>query len=542
MALSPDDVKGKIRQMKKKNTTKISKKEKKEELSEDIECLTPIKLFFKAKVQIKQLVISQENTQDVYVVIDNNGTTEAFSLSSQRALYWLRNLALKEGVLFSDSDIKTVREQIKADAHMNKYRKVKIHNRIAFDETTLYYDLALSINKVVRVDENGIKFVSMSSDIPLFRRTQRTFEQTVPKLSKPDALSDLAKLMRVKDRHLFEVHLVSMFLEGIVSPIMFFGGPPGTLKSTNSGLVKMLIDPNGVSIDDNLNSLPPKADDMSVTLYNRYMTAYNNISKVSQVQSDGLCCAVTGGSNDKRKLYTDMDETVMNFKRKIIINGVSPYMEYSDLLDRILSHDREPIGNVRKTDEYVLDRFQRLRPYVLGNVFQIIQKAIKIYKDLKYEISPKTRLASFEVWGEAISRAMGYEPDSFLQKYHEKIKEQSAINRESYPLIRPIEHLLSEQPEWEGSLTELYQVLKNVGIQIGIDVKSPHEGFPKSVSALSRELTKITPILEKLGIIASKYPYTISDNRYPKNTSMVRLSNSECSEAIFSSSVDKIEE
>ena len=56
-----------------------------------------------------------------------------------------------------------------------------------------------------------------------------------------------------------------------------------------------------------------------------------------------MCSLATGGGFAARTLYTNTDETVVDVKRPVIMNGISTLATAQDLVDRILHFDLPPI-------------------------------------------------------------------------------------------------------------------------------------------------------------------------------------------------------
>jgi len=494
---------------------------------------TPSKVVYEiACKKIRELVISQENSNEVYTVVNINNQFETVSLSSKRAQDWLRALDTEvHGKQFYQS----ILEKIASTAQISEVRKEVIHNRIAFENDVIYYDLARKDGRIVKISTSGVEEVPYHTDMPFFRRSSSTQEQVEPRFGDNEALEKLTQLSRIKDAQVYQVHLTAFFLEHIPIPIMDFDGPAGTMKSIDSSLTKRIVDPNGIKKEDNISSMPKKIDDMNIQMYNRYQIVYDNLSYIPREVSDTLCKAITGSSNSKRTLYTDMDEIILSIKRKLIINGISPNLERPDLQDRIISYEREPLEkDDRLTEEEIEEKFQELLPSILGQIFETLKKAMEIHKQVKKEIKPRTRMADFEIWGESISRALGYKSYSFLEKYHEKIRKKSISLIESQPLVKAIVSLLEKTPIYENSMEATFHHLKEIGIGLGIDVGSKYERFPKSSSKLSSELIIIEPHLAKLGIKYQKTNYTKHDGRFKPNTAVVsftKIENSESSEA-----------
>ncbi|MDE1766372.1 MAG: bifunctional DNA primase/polymerase [Thaumarchaeota archaeon] len=486
-------------------------------------------LYDFAMSKIKKLVISQNNSNEVYAIIENNGHTETLNLSSKRAIQWLNynyHNENKSANIRGEEFYKNVLTAIISHAQMNGTKRENINTRLSLQNEELYYDLATPDWKAVKVTKDEIKLVDLDENTPLFRRTQSLYTQVQPDFSDYSAIKKLSELLYIseQDRQVFEVHVIAMFLESIPVPVMVFGGEAGSMKSTATSTIKRIVDPSGAKKDDNLNSMSPRNDDLIIQLYNRYASPFDNVTKITQETSDILCRAITGGNNSKRELYTNSEETILCFMRKIILNGIVPSLDYPDLQERILSYNRIQLDdNTRLTEGDFENKFAKLLPFVLGNIFMSIQKAMQLYDIVRQEIRPRTRLADFEMWGESISRVLGYEKNLFVSKYIEKQKEMSFEAKESHPVVAAIEEIMNERNEYEDTASRLFNSLKERSEGLGIDTKSVHVRFPKAPNQLTRELKILIPILKKIGIEVTMSHYTKNDGKYKKNTQIVTI-------------------
>ena len=120
---------------------------------------------------------------------------------------------------------------------------------------------------------------------------------------------------------------MAYFLEAYPIPIMLITGEHGSAKTTTEKGIINVVDPT----NQNLTTIPNNNENLMLRLYTHYIVGFDNISEMSQQQSDVLCTAITGGGNEKRKLYTNKDMAILSFKRKIALNGIAPKIDFSDV-------------------------------------------------------------------------------------------------------------------------------------------------------------------------------------------------------------------
>jgi len=493
-----------------------------DDLIQNVELSDEIKLLELANKKIVKIRISQNNMHEVYAVVKINNHHETVILGGSRSIHWLNYLdssEVKSDKIHADDFYKNILNSIISKAQMESVEKEYIYNRISFVDDKITYDLANNNFEAISISKNGIEKIKLDDTTPLFTRSQTTIIQDEPIYDDSDALDELVKLLQIKDdEQLFKVHLITMFLEHIPVPIMLFGGSAGSYKTTTTGSIKRLIDPSGLKKDDNVISIPKKYDDVISTLYHRYCTVLENVSKIDNEISDVFCRAITGSSNAKRELYKNLDEIILTFRRKMIINGVVPNLDNTDLQQRIISYDREIKGFL--TDADFQSKFIDIKKRVLGMIFKALQDVLT--KINEFEFTPKTRMADFEKWGELISQSLGYDVDSFGKKYLEKLQDGAISSKDGHPIISIIEEIMTNKTEYENTMSQLFNEIRQKAYTNGINTNSKYIRFPKISNQLSKELIVVSPVLEKLGYTVKQWNST-SGEKYGKNVKVVRV-------------------
>jgi hypothetical protein len=100
-----------------------------------------------------------------------------------------------------------------------------------------------------------------------------------------------------------------------------------------------------------------------------------------------------------------------------------------DALDRSIFIELSDIDDLsRREKEELLAEFEKIRAEVLASIFDTVVKALQIKPTLKLTRLP--RMADFAKWGEAISRAMGYDDFAFIDTYVNNRNQQNFGRRE----------------------------------------------------------------------------------------------------------------
>jgi len=416
---------------------------------------------------------------------------------------------------------------------------IPLHLRVAWGnpDTTdsIYYDLSDEKNRCVKITKDGWEIVENQIDV-LFRKYNHLKPQVEPirNLDRIDTIDDkmldkFISLFNLKKTNkentiediklLLKCYLISLFIPEIPKPIKALHGEQGGAKSTCQELVKMLIDPSNIQT----LTFPRDATEFVQQLSHNYIAFYDNVSEIRDWISDLLCRAVTGNSFSKRALWTNDDDIYYNFKRIIGINGIDLAATKADLLDRSLIFETERIAKKdRKKIKKIWEKFNQLKPYVLGYIFDILVKVLR-YKDEHGEIEfpdGQNRMADWEEYCEIISRCMGNKDWEFQRVYQDNIGVQIDEAIESSLLSQTIIEFMSEEivigtdeatgndikstraaaggGEWKGTPTELHTEL-NIAIgKLNIHV-SRSKLWPKSASALTRKINGVKTNLREKG-------------------------------------------
>ena len=409
---------------------------------------------------------------------------------------------------------------LKSKAKLEKTQTETIHKRIAFVDDTLYYDLCNDSWELIRVSINDIRVIKHSDNTPLFQRSSNQSRQVTPNFdANIDSVEKMCKLLRMDDL-LFRIHLISLFVESIPTPIMAIVGQQGSIKSTQCGLIKRMVDPAGDTVEDNLSHLPKGIDDLNIHFSHNLVTSFDNISKITDEQSDTLCKAVTGAGYPKRQLYTDSQEIILKFKRKIILNGITLDIERGDLAERtIMYHTSSIPKNQRRTAADVEKDFRKILPDFLGCVFRIIQDVLKMSNSVKNTITDLQRMADFEILGECISQALGNESGIFQKQYRQSLKDSDDLLNEGNPLLGFLSEIFENKTDDLRPAGDFFSTLESFAEKNHYDTKS--DNFPKSANKLRGYFTRSKPLTDDAGYTIKMYKNTES-NGFVKNITLIR--------------------
>ncbi len=374
----------------------------------------------------------------------------------------------KDGKIANTEAVNSAISQLESKAFYEG-RTIPLHLRVAWanpDTTdTIYYDLSDEKNRCIKITKDGWEIVENQTDV-LFRRYDNLIPQVEPIRSPTTTTSidsmygidskmfdEFISLFNIKPNKentaediklLLKCYIISLPIPEIPKPIKLLHGEQGGAKSTFQELIKMLIDP---SVTQTL-TFPRDSNEFIQQLSHNYIAYYDNVSVIQDWISDLLCRAVTGSSFSKRALYTNDDDIYYNFKRIIGINGIDLAATKADLLDRSIITQTERIDKKdRLKIKKIWEKFNQLKPYVLGYIFDILAKVLR-YKEEHGEIdfpNGLNRMADWEEYAEIISRCMGNPDGEFQRVYQENTGVQVDEAIESSHLSQTILEFMTEE-------------------------------------------------------------------------------------------------
>ncbi len=373
-----------------------------------------------------------------------------------------------------------------------------LHNRTAWYDNAIWYDLADPLWRVVKITPDGWQIVTTPPII--FRRYSHQQSQVDP-VPEGD-LKKLLELVNVQNddqKILLLVWLVSCFIPDFPHPISGIYGAQGSAKTLLARLLRKLIDPSAIEAA----TFPKDIKEFVQILAHHSCIFFDNVSYVSNQISDALCKAVTGDGFSKRELYTDEEDIIFSFRRCLGINGINIAARNPDLLERMILFELERVPPEKRRQEHdILDEFEKERPKIIGAIFDAVAKAMQIKPTIKLDALP--RMADFVVWSCAIAEALGYTQQQFLDAYYRNIRSQNDEILQDSLIATAVLQFMSERDEWTGTPSQLLKELKVVATNQEVDVEKEKD-FPRAANVLSRRLNSLKTNLADEGIKLTTY-------------------------------------
>ena len=451
-----------------------------------------ISLLFKDQYGAAYALIHLEDDHDEIIKVENNKFKRYLS-----KLYYENN----SGKVVNAEAITNAIQVLQAKAEFNG-QTIPLHLRAAWYNGNIYYDMTDEKWHCIKISKDNWELLT-HTPTPMFVRYNQISQAKLDRSYDQNIFDKFLELTNLNEndhdnRLLLKAYIVSLFIPEIPHAILILHGEKGSAKSTLQTLIKLLVDPSKPV----LLTVHKDRTEFIQQLGHNYVAYYDNVKNTPEWLSDEACKAVTGVGQTKRKLYSDDDDIVYEYKRCLGFNGINISLTEPDALDRSIMIELDRISKeIRRTESEIIGEFFKLRPMLLGYIFDLLVKAIRIKPTIRLNDLP--RMADFALWGEAIARAMGYKELQFMNAYYENIGKQNIEAIENHPLGQAIARFYEERIEhtetWEGSPTELLQHLAAIAQNHGINTN--HKSWPKEVRWLIRRLNQIrSNLLEGLGI------------------------------------------
>lgn len=479
-------------------------------------------------------LLFHDTENNLYVAVNVNNHREIWSLESKDFTIWLSGLYYKEkNKPAKKESIAQAISVLSAEAMYDCDEAIPLSNRVAKSDNAFWYSLSNSEWQAVKITADGWKV----EDKPpiLFMRYRHQKQQCIPKSN--GNIKKIFDYLNIKENQtLFLCWLVSCFIPDIPHPMPVFYGEKGAAKSTSCTLLKELIDPSALET----LTIQRSARSMAVNLKNHWFLPFDNISQISEETSDTLCRAITGGGIQQRKLHTNGDDYIFTFKRCIALNGIDNVVKRPDLLDRSILIELSRISEEKRRElSEIMRDFENDLPSILGGVFDVLSRAMKIYPDVKLDKMP--RMADFAHWGYAIGEALGNFGQVFLDEYTINYNRQNieAINSDIVAVL--MVNFMKNRVTWTGRVSDLWNEFSILAPNLGFNSKM--KAFPSQPNTLSRRLNSLQSNLKSVGIVFKSKP--CSDATYltikNKNISSLPPYQISVSETLKSHNGDNIE-
>ncbi|MCB1658758.1 MAG: PriCT-2 domain-containing protein, partial [Pseudomonadales bacterium] len=434
----------------------------------------------------EQCEFFHDKDKEPYAVFNANGARQCYHLQSKGFREWLANELYKaDETAPADNILNATINALIGQAKFDGDEK-PVYMRVAKHESAYWLDLCNDKWQAVKITSTGWQVIDNPN--VLFTRGDN-----MRPLPLPNGEGDLSKLWQLvnipeQDHDAVIAWLIESMRPDTPYTVLELTGEQGSTKSTTQKHLKLLIDPN----KSNLRTAPKAIEDIWVNAKHCHVVSYENISHLSSAYQDAFCILSTGGAYATRTLHTTCEETVIELKKPIILNGIPVNVTAQDLLDRTIHIDL-PVIESRLTEEEVKELFEQHYPEVftgLLDMFVLVLATLPTINDIPRNELP--RMADFTLLGEAVARVQGKAPKTFLRQYQNKRTEGVYRTLESSPVAVALLAYLEENPfGYEGTVKRLLDILTPLTPQ--------GESWPRSLKGFGDILRRLAPAFRIVG-------------------------------------------
>ena len=441
---------------------------------------------------------------EAYMAVNGKGV-EVYRINSREYTSWLNMHAYNNyHAILKNNQATDIKRALEGLAICGKDSEIDLEPRLRKIGNDIWYDLG---EKAVHINENGWEVVE---EPPImFRRYGHQKPQVEPKQGGDIQL--FRKFTNITDESdwlMFLAFAVATLIPDIPKPVLVINGSQGAGKSTPMRMLKELADPSRLVSAGKITGEKELA-----RLANRHsLLFFDNLSFLEKDNSDVLCRLITGDGFSKRKLYSDDDEVIYNFKRPLMLNGINNFITQADLLDRALILNVERIPEEKRLTELELwNKFEEEKPLILGAMFTVLSNAMKLFPNTPKSGLP--RMADFGRWGCAIFSSITNCPFSDFQALLSGNKErQIEESIEADPVAQLAKFIAERFVRCSGTAANFYhapEYIQTVKTPTEIFCLSDRTNWPKDLSQIGKRLRRAEGMLREAGITVE---FEVRDN------------------------------
>jgi hypothetical protein len=359
--------------------------------------------------------------------------------------------------------------------------------RLASRDDVLYLDLGDPAWTVVAIDADGWRPVT---EAPV-RHWRPASLRALPVPTPGGSLDALRSLWPAIDDDtwaLLVTWLVATLAPSGPFPILIEAGEQGSGKSTLGRQLRDLIDPASPA----LRGVPRDDRDLMIGALTSYVVALDNLSGLQPWMSDTLCRIATGGGLATRTLFSDLDETLIEVSRPILLTGIEAPTSRGDLLDRALVATLPAMTDEQRVDEADLWRaYHTMRPALLGALLDAASCALR--RRASVTLARRPRMADACRWVTAAEPALGWRDGRTLALWLGAREAATADLLAADPVAQAV---LGMSLPWSGTAEALLELLSG---QVTERTRTART-WPASPRGLAGILRRLAPDLRRSGI------------------------------------------
>lgn len=408
----------------------------------------------------------------------------------------IRMIYFQTGQRLKAKELDDINEDLKSAAHAHGFT-ASVWYRVAQIPNGIEIDLGDDRHRRIAVTPGRVEMLNSGSQ-SVFVRNPHMGSITVPEdvssgdLSKLDKYLNMALENKVLVLAWLTYTMAHAKVESSKYPILVFSGSQGTGKTVMSKLLLKFADPGSIGV----RTFPNNQKELAIACQSSHVLAYDNLRFLSPVMADALCIAATGGSITVRKLYTDAEVMATRLHGAVILNGLHPFINQSDLAQRCLTIELLPISKaLRQTDAELQEQLHQDYPDIYFGLLDLIARVFAVMPEIK--VKEAERMAEFSKWLAGMEVVQGVQEGTYQKYYSDQIVngQLDALQDNLFGSEILAFAKLQERP-WIGTPTKLYQVLN----EFSANRTARSREWPDNAIAMSKRLMPLVASLEAQGV------------------------------------------
>jgi hypothetical protein len=275
-------------------------------------------------------------------------------------------------------------------------------------------------------------------------------------------------------------------------PILVLSGSQGTGKTVMSKLLLKFADPGSIGV----RTFPGNRKELAIACQSSHVLAYDNLRFLPSKMADALCIAATGGTITVRQLYTDADVMAISLHAAVILNGLHPFINQSDLAQRCVTIELQPISKaMRKADSEFQLQLQDDFADIYFGLLGLISKIFAVLPGVK--LKEAERMAEFSKWLAAMEVVQEVAEGTYQKYYSDQVVEGQLDALQDNVFGSELLAFAKRQVgTWVGTPTQLYRALSE---RPTLDAQRLSD-WPDNPIAMSKRLVPLIASLEAQGI------------------------------------------
>lgn len=406
-----------------------------------------------------------------------------------------------KGVVLSSDALKAALEAVSAYAEIKDPEPVALRAAQVGDDR-IVLDLGDADGNVVDVTPAGWTVTKMGDTVPMFRRSEATAPLPLPRRGgSMDTLREFLGLDADDPRwFIARGWLVGSLFSERPRPILWATGTQGSGKSTRARMLLSLVEPA-----EALGKVPGRNErDDDTAARGRYLCSWDNVSTISTATSNWFCTLVTGGTVDRRGLWTNDGLRSSSYRRSGVATSiVLPGGLLPDALERLAIVDFERVPEVDRRPESLLwTEYAASKPDILGALLSDVVAVLRNLEDVIAEGKPMPRMADYAQILLALDRGLGIDDDAghfaaYKAAVDVSLAERAEDDEFSAAVISAVR---ARGGHWRGNAETLLGILDRA---LGFDEEPRRRPpwWPTNGRKTSSELRKASEALRHAGVV-----------------------------------------